>query len=297
MARTIPPALQAHLVSGATSLCWCWKLTRRDGVVSGFTDHDRDIEFDEVVFSAASGLDGSAFEQNLGLAAGGGEVRGVLASQSILEQDAAEGIYDGAVIEIWRVNWSDVSQRVVCDVAVIGEITRSGKNFTAELRSLAHGLDQERGKVYRSQCDANLGDAQCGVNLLQTAYQAAVSIQAVNEGNLFSIALNGFQDGWFSLGVMSVTSGANAGRAYQLATHRQDGAIAHVALEQKPAAPFAPGDSVILRAGCDKAFATCRNKFSNTINFRGFPHIPGNDALISHAGNIKQTMDGGSMFR
>ena len=42
------------------------------------------------------------------------------------------------------------------------------------------------------------------------------------------------------------------------------------------------GDAVTVLAGCDRRFATCRDKFANSINFRGFPHIPGNDFVLSY---------------
>ena len=43
----------------------------------------------------------------------------------------------------------------------------------------------------------------------------------------------------------------------------------------------APGDRVRLTAGCDKRPATCRLKFQNFLNFRGFPHLPPEDWLIA----------------
>ncbi len=48
--------------------------------------------------------------------------------------------------------------------------------------------------------------------------------------------------------------------------------------------PFTPaiGDDVYIFPGCDKRLATCRDKFDNVRNFRGFPHIPGNDAMTQY---------------
>ena len=43
---------------------------------------------------------------------------------------------------------------------------------------------------------------------------------------------------------------------------------------------IAVGDTFVVTAGCDKRFATCRDRFNNAANFRGFPHIPGNDFII-----------------
>jgi hypothetical protein len=46
--REIPEPLQEALDGGATRLARCWRLTRRDGVVMGFTEHDRALSFDGV---------------------------------------------------------------------------------------------------------------------------------------------------------------------------------------------------------------------------------------------------------
>ncbi len=44
-----------------------------------------------------------------------------------------------------------------------------------------------------------------------------------------------------------------------------------------------PSDTFTVSAGCDKHFATCQAKFANTVNFRGFPHMPGNDFVTAIA--------------
>jgi uncharacterized phage protein (TIGR02218 family) len=55
---------------------------------------------------------------------------------------------------------------------------------------------------------------------------------------------------------------------------------------------IAAGDAVVLRAGCDKQFSTCRAKFANAQNFRGFPHMPGNDFVLSYAREGDASNDG-----
>jgi hypothetical protein len=64
--KTLHPGLAAHLAGGVTTLARCWRLTRRDGVVMGFTDHDGDLAFDAVVHRARSGLEPSEAEAELG---------------------------------------------------------------------------------------------------------------------------------------------------------------------------------------------------------------------------------------
>ena len=111
---------------------------------------------------------------------------------------------------------------------------------------------------------------------------------SVTDNRRFAVAALG--DG-FGGGLLTFTSGANAGRAMEI--KRQSGTA--IELWQAMSAPVAPGDSVTLIAGCDKQFATCKTKFANGINFRGFPYMPGNDAVLSGP-SPSTPMDGGSRY-
>jgi uncharacterized phage protein (TIGR02218 family) len=52
----------------------------------------------------------------------------------------------------------------------------------------------------------------------------------------------------------------------------------------------------MVTAGCDKSFATCKAKFSNPTNFRGYPYMPGNDAVIAYPNSADGTLNGGSRY-
>jgi hypothetical protein len=56
------------------------------------------------------------------------------------------------------------------------------------------------------------------------------------------------------------------------------------------------GDTFRVTAGCDRTHATCRAKFRNAVNFRGFPHMPGNDFIIRMPQQGEPGLDGGSFF-
>src|SRR5215211_7039261 len=120
--RQISPTVAAHLADGVTTLCRCWRLVRRDGTALGFTDHDRDLAFDGTVFAARTGLEAAEATAELGFAVGGGEVSGALVSAGVTEDDLAAGRYDDARVETWLVNWADPAERLLLDVASIGEI-------------------------------------------------------------------------------------------------------------------------------------------------------------------------------
>ena len=289
--RTLSPAFRARLDSGATTLCSCWRVTRRDGAVQGFTDHDRDVVFDGVAYAVMSGLEGGGFDAELGFAVGGAEVSGALSAASIAESDLLNGAWDGARVDMWRVDWSAPENRILLHAGVIGEVRRSGAAFVAELRSLSHALDQERGRIYSASCDADLGDARCGVALSASPLSLGVAVASATKSQV-TAALPAVADGFYANGRILFLGGANAGAQAHVRDHRGGVLTLWTPLAAAPAA----GDPFRLTAGCDKTFATCKAKFANVANFRGFPHMPGADEAFSYAARGPK-LDGGSMFR
>jgi uncharacterized phage protein (TIGR02218 family) len=287
--RTLSPGLQAHLDGRSTTLSHCWRVTLKTGERLGFTDHDVDLNFDSTLFEADAGFTGSSIESSLGLSVDNMEAEGALQSARLDEIRLKAGDFDHAEIEIWRVNWMDVSQRVLMRKGHLGEVSYGDGAFKAEVRGLSHLLSQQKGRLYQFGCDAELGDGRCGVNVANVAYAEAGLVFAVEEA---AVVLSGiaFQDDWATRGRLKfVTSGKSVGVKRQ----RNVGALTRVELWQ--ALPFAvgAGHSVLLTAGCDKQFATCGAKFSNTVNFRGFPHMPGTDFVATFAASGDPNNDGG----
>lgn len=281
--KTLPAGLAAHLESGATTLCWCWRLARRDGSRLGFTDHDRDLVFDGTTFEAAAGFTTSEIKDSVGLAVDNLEVESALSSDRLSETDLAAGIYDDARVEIFRVNWQAPDERVLMRTGSLGEVRRSGLAFAAEVRGLAHYLQQPKGRLFQFTCDADLGDARCRIDLSSEVYRGTGTVLTAPTARQFTVAgLDAFADGWFTRGLFTFTFGANPGVAIEVKRHeRRDGATT-VELWRDPAQAPAAGDTFAVTAGCDKQLATCRAKFANVENFRGFPHMPGNDFVASY---------------
>lgn len=281
--RTIPSDLQAKLSSGVTTLARCWIVTRRDGAVLGFTDHDEDIVLGAVTCLAGTGLDSSEVTARLGLSVDGAEIAGALADESLSEADLAAGRYDAARVELHLVDWSEPSLSVHLSAGVIGEVRREGASFTAEMRGLADRLTETSGRLYTLTCSADLGDARCTVDLTNAAFHGAGTI-ATLEGTSTFIAsgLDAFVDNWFTAGKLTWVAGANAGLAIEVKSHRVLADGVHIDLWQQMPEVLTIGDTFTVTAGCDKHYTTCRDRFANAINFRGFPSIPGNDFLIRY---------------
>jgi len=294
--KSLPSGMQSHLSSGATTMCWCWKIVRGDGVSQGFTDHDVPVAFDGLSYEAASGFTASEVQSTLGLAVDNLTVMGALSTDTLNEHDLAAGLYDNAAIEIWRVNWQSTDQRVLMRKGNLGQVTRGKTAFQAEMRGLAHKLNQSVGRAYGYGCDADLGDARCTIDLTNPLYVGNGTVATVTDARRFTVSgLGMFADAWFSGGKLSWTGGANANRAMEVKRHAMSATLVSIELWQAMSEGVAIGDTFTVTAGCDKQFTTCKAKFANTINFRGFPYMPGNDAITSYP-TATQVMDGGSRY-
>ncbi len=290
-------SLSEHLAEGVTTVARAWALERRDGVVLGFTDHDRDLSFDGIVFRADAGMTARALQQTTGLGVDNSEAVGALSDAAIAEADILAGRYDGAWLSLWWVNWTDVAQRALRFRGSLGEVTRAGGAFRAELRGLSEVLGRPQGRVYQAACGAVLGDAACGVDLSAPGYTVEAEVaEVIDETRLRFEGLGGIAARWFEKGRLEVLSGPAAGLSGLIKADRVIGAGREVGLWQALGAAVRPGDGVRLVAGCDKQPETCRVKFQNFLNFRGFPHIPGEDWMIAvpRQGDLN---DGGSLRR
>ncbi len=221
--RTLSAALRAHLDSGTTTLSHCWRLETPGGEIFGFTDHDRDLAVDGVTYEAQAGFTASEIESSLGLAVDNLEAAGALNSARLTEARLKAGDFDNAAVEIWRVNWQDTTQRILLRKGNLGEVSLGSLGFTAEVRGLAHLLNQPKGRLYQFGCDAVLGDARCGVDLELAAFRGAGIVASAEENRRFIVTgLSSYDDAWFARGTLEWTSGANIGRGGDVKFHRKD---------------------------------------------------------------------------
>lgn len=282
--------LLEHMQGGATTVCRCWKIDRKDGVTLGFTDHDEDIRFDDVVFHADSGLTASALDLATGLSVDNTEAVGLLDSELLTETDIKRGNFDGARVLSWIVNWANPDQRAVIFRGSIGEISWGSGEFRAELRGLSEPLGQSRGRVFQKPCSAVLGDARCGVDIGGAAFRVPAIVDSVVSDNVIAVtAPNGYPDRWFERGHLE---GAG-GHVSQIKMDDLQGGVRKITLGSALFQVPEIGASVTLVAGCDRRLETCRVKFDNVKNFQGFPDIPGEDWMTQLPAS-GQAHDGGS---
>lgn len=271
-------------MSATTTIARAWAVTRADGLCLGFTDHDMALEFGGVSFHPEAGMSAQALVQGLGLAVDNTEVQGALSSDAITPGDLAAGRWDGAEIRLWEVDWRDVAQRRLLFRGALGEIVFAGGAYRAELRGLSEALNRPQGRVFHARCSAMLGDGQCRFDLSREGYAAEAVVAAVSEGGA-RLGLSGADAhaaGWFEHGRVEFLDGPAAGLTGVVKIDRvlpED--AREIELWAAPGAAPRAGDRLRLVAGCDKQAATCRGKFLNFLNFRGFPELPPEDWLLA----------------
>lgn len=204
--RQISESFAARLASGVTKTCLCWRLSRKDGVVIGVTEHDRLLHVEGVAYEPSGALAAGELTSSTGLQPGQAGAMGALSSEGISEEDLTAGLWDGARVDVLRVDWAYPEDYVQVWTGRFSEITRGALGFEAELVSLKADFERPVGRVFSRRCEAVLGDAQCGVDLENPDFSGLT---------------------------------------------------------------------------CDQRFSTCKQRFGNATNFRGFPHMPGTDFVLA----------------
>lgn len=276
--KTAGSPLATHIAGETTTLATCWKVTRRDGSIFGFTDFDKDLTVDSLLYQARSGYTRSAIHTIANLAVDNLDIESAIDSETLSAADLRAGVWDGATVEIFLVNWTNLANgKIILKHGTIGEVELKDTVFRAELRGLSQALSQQIVELYTPDCRADLGDTRCKVNLAALTVTGAVT--AVTDRRSFADSARGESVNHWNGGLLTWTSGANVGRKMEVKAFSSGGAFT---LFLPMPSIVAVGDNYSLRPGCDKKFSTCKDRYNNVRNFRGEPNVPGNDQVLAY---------------
>jgi len=273
--QLISNRLKKDLARETSSLCYCWEIIRRDGSRVGLTDHNEDITLDEVIFFADAGMRLSRIENRAGFSEHGLDIEGVLSHPLLSARDLETGIYDKAHFIIWLVNWRAPENKLRLLAGGFGEVSHDGTIFRVGVKSSSAALNKDIGQIYQRQCPAQLGDAHCRVDLASADHSVSTVVLVARQEVVTTAALD-LPSGWFSGGLLNSNGVAGAIKDDQTI----DGARRIILWDVVPGGLLA-GEPVTLIAGCDHRAQTCKDKFSNLINFQGFPFLPEREILIN----------------
>jgi len=259
-----------------TSMAFCWRLERRDGAGVALTSHDRALVRDGISYLPAPGIMPAAIVRRRGLEASSGEIDGAIGDDALTEEDLELGRWDGAKLALIAVDWSGAAPgELLLLGGEIGPVAVADDGFTAELVGPNAGLDEAACPDTSPECRARLGDRQCRVDL--SARRMITEATGI-EGNRLSSQPPATGD--YAAGELKVVSGPMTGfRSRILAVEEGE-----MVLRDPPRGDIPSGSRLWLSQGCDKRFTTCVERFANAVNFRGEPHLPGNDLLTRYPG-------------
>ena len=272
--QVISSQLKNALGSEISQFCYCWEIIRQDGSRLGLTDHNKDIVIDGVRYHANAGMKLSRIEKRSVFHEQGLDVEGVLNHPLLKAEDLEAGLYDTARFRVWLVNWQDPSNRLHMLSGSLGDVSHDGTIFRVAVKSHAAALNSEVGDIYQRQCPAQLGDARCHVDLTQSRYSYSCEVIGVMSETVTVDALD-YGEGWFANGVLEWN-----GVSLAIRDDRRSGHNRHLILWDAAPKGLLSGDAVTIKAGCNHSPQMCKSKFSNFINFQGFPYMPERDILI-----------------
>lgn len=295
MVKSATPGMTSHLAGEVTTLAVCWQITRTDGTVYRYTEHDEDVVYAGDTYKAAFGFRRTNFTTKSDLSVANLDVVGVLDDDEIDENDLRGGLFDSAEIRTFLVNYEDPDGDGILRLMAgyVGEVTIRDGRFTFEMRSLEDRLAQVIGENYTPTCRADLGDSRCTFDVAANTQAGAVTavtdrstvtVQAITtDGGLLEQLPGGAGSDapadWFNGGLVTFTSGLNDGLSREVKDYTAGGQVTFFL-------PFpfdmAVGDEFEIYRGCPKTVEACRDVFSNIENFRGEPYVPGNDQIFAY---------------
>jgi len=282
MSKTISAGLKTHLGQVTTTTAHCWKIVRSDAVEYYFTDHDQDIMFEGDVYSASVGFVAASLRSERSAAPDNIEVSAFYDDVGVTKALVEAGIFDLAVVDVFLVNYEDLTmgKMVLLEGWTMGNAQLGDYEFIMELRSLAAKLGQTIGDLYTPHCRVDLGSTKCGVNLTPLI-QAGTVLSAITSRQIFDVSglslISTTDPTYFDYGVITWTAGLNTGLQMEIKSWVE--AYDELTLFQAMPYEVVEGDTFNATPGCSKSYAICSSRFSNGIEFRGEPFIPGEGSI------------------
>ncbi|OUL98540.1 DUF2163 domain-containing protein [Variovorax sp. JS1663] len=281
MSKTISVALKAHYALGSTTIARCWRFERRDGEVVTVTTCARDLLINSEVYRSKEGLNPTAISQEATAAVANSEVNGAMAAESVDEEELFAGLWDGAFVSVFEVNYRDLSMGILAlQSGNIGDVKAGRTAFNAEVRGLTQSLQKVVGRVFTKGCPWKFGDPDtCRFDV--EALRVTGSITSVTSLRQFTDSSRTESDDYFGAGVLTMNSGQNEGFQMEVYAYASDVFTLHLPLPFNPAI----GDTYSVTPGCRKRWEEdCKTKWNNGNNFGGFPLVPGSDKVLGLGG-------------
>jgi len=279
--KTASAGLKAHMAGEVTTLATCWHITRLDATEFFFTDHDADLVISGDTYVSAVGYSRTAIHSGTDTAVDNLDLSGIFDDATITDDDLRSGLFDGADVEVFLVNWGDLTQGIMrLRKGFLGEVSMSPSGtFETSLMGFGQVMQQNVGDLYLPTCRVDLGSTKCGIDLVGGGWKISATVATVTSARVFTITYTEVRavDGWFVDGVVEWATGENSGRAMEVKGWTQSTATVTLFLPMPRTVTV--GDTLTIYPGCNKS-SHCKDRFNNIVNMRAEPFVPGLDGLL-----------------
>ena len=277
MPLNISTELKDHKAQTTTTLATCIEILLVDGSTKTyrFTDHDKPILYLGNTYTPTSGYIPSAADTKIDLSVDNLSIIGIIDDDALKYEDLLAGRFDYADVNIFEINYEDTTMGVFPILSgKIGEVTLQDKTFTAEIRALTQFFQQSLLEPYTVHCTADLGDHRCKVNM--APFTKTFTVDGVilgSENRIFTTDLTDVDD-YFNLGLVTWSSGST-NEYFKMDVKKYINANGRIELYEPMPFDIQIGNTGTIQTGCDKKWDTCKNRYSNKLNYRGFIHLLG----------------------
>lgn len=274
--KNIPIKLLDHYKSEVNTIAILVKIKLKDGSELGYTDIDENITFDGLLYKKSSGISPSALSSQAAMSVDNLTFEGLLEDENFTVDDLRAGKLDGSTFYIYRCNYKNIEDGVeIMKTGFLGDVEVDNNSFKFEVRGLGQVIQANTGRTYKPACDAILYDNRCKV--LKSLFTVNGTITEDSNNGLISVDVNRTEEkDWFRYGQFTWTSGANKGYSCEVKSFNEG----RFEFQLPFFKTIKAGDTYTVAAGCDKTKETCKAKFNNIVNHRGFPGIPKESVVL-----------------
>lgn len=261
----------------------CVRIECVNGSVVRLTAYPYDLTMSNgAVYKTDYGYEPTAFAASASFSPSAIDLEGIVAVGGVTRDTLASGVFDNARVYIFKCNFlAPVEDYEEITSGLLGKTTLEDDKYRIESMGLIDALNQSVGRAIMPGCDARFGDARCGISLASVKVTGALT--AVTSSLVIQDSARGEAADWFGAGTIKFTSGANAALpSFAIRSFAAGGTITLF-----DSLYYAPqiGDAYEMIPGCRKRREDCRDKWSNIINFRGFPDQPTSGTYLARGVN------------
>lgn len=225
-----------------------------------------------VTFKHTIGLTASRVEHPAGIEAANLEADFFVNDEGLKEADIEAGKWDHGSFTLFTTNANalDMGQLIIAR-GFFGKFEQHDSMYRVELKGINEALQQVIGKVTEDLCDADYGDARCGLDLAARGEIKTGTITSVSNQYTFIDTSRSEGAEYFDNGRGMWTGGLNSGFPF----HVDSWNSTTKEFKLRRAVPFLPviGDTYTVNRGCKKRLVDCFDR-DNVINMRAVPYVP-----------------------